>query len=225
MNYNSINTREALAVSIFAFRANNNQVCKETSITPKLIQYSNKMYLEKYFGGKEIFPNVPLAVVSDDLLQEADRIKLSLEHYITFATLTKGCINDFVQNAYDAIKNETTNTRNFAILVWLPKLIADNECREAAREISAGLELKSKFIGKVSNRVTIKFNLIEKRFIRSINCWSAYGYTECGNLVKFLTKHEHLCVTGSIMGRIKSLDHDQFHHNARVTNLNHVKGV
>ena len=139
------------------------------------------------------------------------------------AALTKGRLNTFIEECTKLVSQETVNIKSAGTLVWIPKIIFDNELKNAAKMKSAFLEHSSKYIGQIGHRVQFHFNLIEKRFIGNINCWAAYGHTNEGNLVKFLTKHETLCQTGDIKGRIKATDRDSYHGDAQVTSLNHVK--
>jgi len=114
---------------------------------------------------------------------------------------------------------------NAGIIVWAPKLTVDIQRSRDIKEISAAYELSSKFVGKPGDRIEFNFTLIEKRFVRSIDTWSAYGHNEQGNLVQFLTKHEELCATGRIRARIKSHDKNRYHNNANVTVVNFVKAT
>lgn len=222
-------TLKAIAVAIYAFQQNENTVVKfaTTNSDGSIKFYANKNYLESTFGSTVDDPAYPLSVnVSAELLDKARELKTAFDYMVTMNVLTnRGNINKFVNNVYQITTKEEINRNEFSMLIWAPKIIADNEKTSAIRLVSAGYEHTSKFIGQVGNHIILNFNLIEKRYIRQIDCWSAYGYTDEGNLIKFLTKHEELCVSRKIKARIKDLVKDQYHNNALVTNLNHVKAA
>jgi hypothetical protein len=215
--------REVLAAAVYAFRANENMVVKDMHHPNHKDKFPNKAYLYKHFVDSTMCAELTNFDITEDLLHEADSIAQQLEYIITMAALTQGQINLFITNCAKLIAQDTVDAKSFGTLVWIPKIVHDHELKSAAKMKSAVLEHGSKYIGRVNDRVEIHFNLIEKRFIGSINCWAAYGHTDEGNLIKFLTKHEALCTTGNIKGRIKAIDKDNYHGDARVTSLNHVK--
>jgi hypothetical protein len=217
---NLISTREALAVAIFAFRKNG-KIVKET--TKDLV--ANKLIVWNYFCPLKTELPQARVEVTEELLEAADSVLTVITHSITMSMLTKGRIPNFVQSVHDVIKEDQMNIKNIGILIWAPKLAADLEKTESLKEISAAHELSSKFFGKEGDRIEFNFTLIEKRFVRSIDTWSAYGHNEQGHLVKFLTKHEELCTTGRIRARIRKHEVDSYHNNAKVTALNFVKAA
>ena len=81
----------------------------------------------------------------------------------------------------------------------------------------------SKELGSVGTKVVINFELFEYRYINQIACFASYGKDEHGNLVSFLTRHEELCRTQKLQGKIKKFGPDERHQNAVVTALNFVK--
>jgi hypothetical protein len=216
-------TRETLAAAIYAFRANENTVVKDMYRRGAEDKFPNKAYLLKHFVDKNMCVELSDFEITEELLAEADEVKQKLEYIITMAALTRGRVNQFIEDCAKIVSNEKLTASNFGTLVWVPKIVFDNERQAAIKLTIASMEHGSKYIGKVNERVELYFNLIEKRYINSINCWAAYGSTNEGNLVRFLTKHEALCVTGQIKGRIKATEKDSYHGNAQVTSLNHVK--
>lgn len=222
---NQVDLRQALAVAIYAFQTNNNQVVKtiHNAVNPDC--FVNRCYLDKYFSDKKIMEQIPDFTLSQELLEQADSMRQTIDYYVTIETLTKSYTNEFLNTIHRLVQHDQIHSKNFGILVWAPKLVHDYNERNNIREISLRLETQSKFIGKVKDSVTVDFTLIEKRWVRNCNCWAAYGHTPEGNLVKFLTKHENLCVNGMIRGKIKSIDNDTYRNMARVTTLNHVKTV
>lgn len=220
-----VNVREALAVALYAFRANNNMVVRDMYNSDHVEMFPNKAYLTKHFIDSSSSVNIPDITITDELLTEADSIKQQLDYIVTMSMLVTGRINSFTEDCFKLVSGETVGTKHFGTLVWIPKLVSDNQVKETAKIRSAQLEHSSKYIGKLSDRVEFNFNLIEKRYVSRINCWAAYGHTDEGNLVKFLTKHEDLCNNGIIRGRIKETSRDPYRNNAQVTSLNHVKKI
>jgi hypothetical protein len=220
---NQYSTREALAAAIYAFKTNGNTVVKDMYGSGHEDKFPNKAYLLKHFVDTNVCVELNNFEITEELLVEADAVKQQLEYIITLSALTQGRLNLFITNCAELIAQDTVNAKSFGTLVWVPKIVFDNERQTAAKLTIASMEHSSKYIGKVNQRVELHFNLIEKRYIGRINCWAAYGNTNEGNLVRFLTKHEALCVTGQIKGRIKATDKDSYHGNAQVTSLNHVK--
>ena len=221
-----VNTIEALAVAVYAFRANNNQVLKEQQYyTNQILEYPNKAYLYKYFVDSASSVGIPNFSLNAELISEAESVKQQLEYFVTMAALTKGDVNNFITQCSASIGQEQIGTKQFAYIVWIPKIVADNNVRQSAKIKSATLEHSSRYVGKPGERIELDFNLIEKRFIGNINCWAAYGHDDHGNLISFLTKHAELCDNGKIKGRIKSVERDSYHNHAHVTGLNHVKRI
>lgn len=220
-----VNVREALAVAIYAFRANNNMVVRDMYHNDHVEMFPNKAYLIKHFIDSSSSLNISAFEITDELLAEADNVKQQLEYIVTMSVLIQGRTNPFTEDCAKLVSADSVGTKHFGTLVWIPKLVSDNQAKETAKIRSAQLEHSSKYIGKLSDRIELNFNLIEKRYINNINCWAAYGHTDEGNLVKFLTKYEELCNNGTIRGRIKEITRDTYRNNAQVTSLNHVKKI
>ena len=216
----TVNTRQALAVAIFAFQKNGKIVKEATKDAT-----TNKLMVWDYFV--PLKTNLPRARIelTEELLEAADAIRTVIDHAVTMGMLTKGYVSGFLGSIHSIIKEDTVPSKHLGILVWAPKLAQDLQKAESLKELSAGYEHASKFIGKLGDRIEFDFTLIEKRFVRQLNTWSAYGYNEQGHLVKFLTKHEELCATGRIRARIRKHETDSYHNNAKVTALNFVKAA
>ena len=226
MTPNFTNTIDALAVAIFAFETNQKKVVKEVTqwTDGKIKHYPNKHYLFGTFAKISNNPVYPAAVeITQDLVEKATALKTYVEQMVTMSMLTKGQVNPFVHKLFEMIKEDQLHFNNFGFIIWAPKVMLDGERASSIKEISAAFEHSSKYIGKVGERLSIEFTLIEKRYVRSVDTWSAYGHDDQGNLISFLTKKEELIVSGSIKGRIKAHEQSRFHNNAKITQLNHVK--
>jgi hypothetical protein len=218
---NFVNPREALAVAVLAFRANGNRVVKDT--TDK--QYANKSYLQSYFFPLKTSHKQLTVEMTPGLLEAADDVKVIIDHAVTMEVLTKGYVPSFLNSIHELLKEDAMNINHAGIMVWAPKLAQDIQRSQGIKEVSAAYEHTSKFVGKVGDKIEFDFTLIEKRYVRQVDTWSAYGYNEQGNLVQFLSKHEELCATGRIRARIKSHDKNRYHNNANVTVVNFVKAA
>jgi len=218
---NFVDPRQALAVAVLAFRANGNRVVKDTTDT----QYANKSYLQSYFFPLKTTHKQLTVEMTAGLLEAADDVKLIIDHAVTMEVLTKGYVPAFLNSIHELLKEDAMNINHAGIMVWAPKLAQDIQRSQGIKEVSATYEHTSKFIGKVGDRIEFDFTLIEKRYVRQIDTWSAYGHNEQGNLVQFLSKHEALCATGRIRARIKSHDKNRYHNNANVTVVNFVKAA
>jgi hypothetical protein len=216
----NLNTREALAIAIFAFRKNG-KVVKEATAEAT----SNKLMVWDYFVPLKTEKPQPRIEVTEELLEAADAVRTVIDHAVTMSILTKGFVVSFLGNIHEIVKEDTVKSKHLGMLVWAPKLAQDLQKAESLKELSAGYEHASKYIGKLGDRIEFDFTLIEKRFVRALDTWSAYGHNEQGHLVKFLSKHEELCATGRIRARIRKHEVDSYHNNARVTTLNFVKAA
>lgn len=216
----NLNTREALAVAIFAFRKNGKVVKEATAETT-----SNKLMVWDYFVPLKTEKPQPRIEVTEELLEAADAVRTVIDHAVTMSMLTKGFVVSFLGNIQEIVKEDTVKSKHLGMLVWAPKLAQDLQKAESLKELSAGYEHASKYIGKLGDRIEFDFTLIEKRYVRPLETWSAYGHNEQGHLVKFLTKHEELCTTGRIRARIRKHEVDSYHNNAKVTTLNFVKAA
>ena len=216
----NLNTREALAVAIFAFRKNG-KVVKEATAEAT----SNKLMVWDYFFPLKTEKPQPRIEVTEELLEAADAVRTVIDHAVTMSMLTKGFVVSFLGNIHEIVKEDTVKSKHLGMLVWAPKLAQDLQKAESLKELSAGYEHASKYIGKLGDRIEFDFTLIEKRYVRALETWSAYGHNEQGHLVKFLTKHEELCATGRIRARIRKHEVDSYHNGAKVTTLNFVKAA
>ena len=216
----NLNTREVLAVAIFAFRKNG-KVVKEATAEAT----SNKLMVWDYFVPLKTEKPQPRIEVTEELLEAADAVRTVIDHAVTMSMLTKGFVVSFLGNIHEILKEDTVKSKNLGMLVWAPKLAQDLQKAESLKELSAGYEHASKYIGKLGDRIEFDFTLIEKRYVRALETWSAYGHNEQGHLVKFLSKHEELCATGRIRARIRKHEVDSYHNGAKVTTLNFVKAA
>jgi hypothetical protein len=220
MAQNQVDTLDALAVAIHAYDVNTKVVKFQTS--ENLVP--NATYIRDYFGiSKE--RTTPDFLISPDLREQAETVRIWFEHNLTLSLLTRGMVSDFQNDMAELVKRDTINPQRFGLLIWAPKMYCDQQARDTVKETVMQMAYRSHWIGKEKQSVTVKFTLLEKRWHRDYNSWTAFGHDEHMNLVRFMTKHEHLCATGTIVGRVKAHGTERYHDNGKITTLNFVKAV
>jgi hypothetical protein len=213
---NKLPVQDVVAIAIHAFRTNKNKVIKFETKEDTTVYLANKQYL--YLNTVEI---------TDELRTEADRIVQRLSQSITMGELTGRPVSSFAKTVYEAVSKETVQPRDFGIAVWLPKVVADIEARDAVQETTFQFLNTSKHIGKLKEKIGVEFTVIERRWIRNFDRWAVVGHDENGNLISFLTHQEKLTEPGTfnISGKVKNHIRDSYRANARVTQLNYVKAI
>jgi hypothetical protein len=166
-----------------------------------------------------------LVTITDADREEAQEAISYIRGLVTMGLLSGKKVSTFIVELAKAMEEETVLKSQVGLLVYAPNVVRVAKTRDAITEQTNELLYTSQPLGAVDQKVTLNFTLIETRFIQQIGCFSAYGKDDAGNLVSFLTKHEHLCVSGKIVGKVKKAEPDQWHNNAIVTALNYVKAV
>lgn len=219
MAENRVNTIDALALAIHALDVNT-KVVKATDGSGLI---PNTVYIRDYFGlnpGNKL----PTVLISPDLREQAETIQTWFQHSITMSLLT-GSTNDFQKTIAELVAEDTVSPARFGVLIWAPKLYRDQLARDEVKETVMHIGYRSNWIGKEKHPVTVNFTLLEKRWHREFNTWTAFGHDEHKNLVRFMTKHEDRCATGQIRGRVKQHRHEFYHGGAKITVLNFVKAI
>lgn len=134
-------------------------------------------------------------------------------------------VNDFGHALVELTKQETATERDCGLMVFLPKTYITQQAREARDLKITSFANTSEYLGRVGDKVTVDFVMIDKRFLQQYNCWSVFGRDAAGNAVAFLTQHESLARDGRIQGKIKRTEVDSYRAGARVTGLNYVKAI
>jgi hypothetical protein len=179
---------------------------------------SNRQLVTDYLEG-----NGAPFVVNDFHRKEADGIVQYLQQTVIMQSL-KGTPDRFLAQVVDLLSGQTVATRDFGIVAWAPKLADDYQRKDHVREISARYEHHSRYVGHVRDKITTDFTLIEKRYIKSMDCWAVYGYDSQDNLLFYWARSlDRVCETGRITARIKDHRKDEYRGNALVTVLNYVK--
>jgi hypothetical protein len=214
---NKMNTQEAVAIAIHAFRTNKNKVVKFEEKTDNTVYLPNKQYLLEHL-------TAPSVVITDDLRAEADRIIQKLGQAITLGELTNRPVSDFAKTVNKTIVKETLQPKDFGIAVWLPKVVADIDARELVQENTYQYISTSKHVGKPKEKMALEITVIERRWIKNFDRWAVVGNDQNGNLISFLTHHDSLTQGQlSIVGKVKNHIRDTYRANAHVTQFNYVK--
>jgi hypothetical protein len=220
MANNQVDTLQALAVAIHAFDINT-KVVKHNDGS-KLIP--NVAYMRDYFDlDKERV--TPDFLISSELQERAENIRTWFDHSITMTLLTRGTVNGFHGDLAQLVRSEKINSNKLGLFAWAPKLYHDQRARDTVRETIAQIAYRSDWIGKERQSITVNFTLLEKRFFKEFGSWTAFGHDDNNNMIRFMTRHEDRCTSGTIVGRVKSHTTEQYHNNGKITTLNFVKAV
>lgn len=225
MPVKTISTLDVIAAACMAYHANGDKIEKYDVAareandyhpeTPQVI--SNKTRANTILENPELIPQVAK--------DEAQEVIQFLQGQLTMSVLTGAKISDFIRDLGMALEEETVPASKVGLLVYAPNAFAGGKKREVIAEATMESLYTSQPLGTEGTKVEINFTLIEKRSVQSLDCWSAYGKDEHGNLVSFLTKHEELAVSGKYVGKVKKAENDKWHNNAMVTSINYVKAA
>jgi hypothetical protein len=216
----SFPTLEVLASAVAAYAHNDSKVVRNTIHDSGTRTDSNRQLIADCFEGmKRPF------VINDFHRKEAEGIIQYLQQTVILQSL-KGSTDRFLGQTTELLSNQEISAKDFGIIAWAPKLADDYQRKDRIREISARYETHSRYVGHVRDRITTDFTLIEKRYIKSMDCWAVYGADDGDNLLFYWARTlDKICEVGKITGRIKDHREDEYRSNARVTVLNYVKVI
>jgi hypothetical protein len=216
----SFPTLEVVAGAVAAYAHNSSQVVRNTVHDNGARTDSNRQLIADCFEGmKRPF------VINDFHRKEAEDIIQYLQQTVILQSL-RGSADRFLGQTTELLSNQEISTKDFGIIAWAPKLADDYQRKDRIREVSARYETHSRYVGHVRDRITTDFTLIEKRYIKSMDCWAVYGVDDGDNLLFYWARTlDKICEVGKITARIKDHREDQHRGNARVTVLNYVKVI
>lgn len=186
--------------------------------------------------GHEIQPNRQLIInyleghqsnlrVNDHYIAQAEGIITYLQQTVIMQSL-KGTPDRFLGQIAELLSRQDVAVKDIGILAWAPKLVDDYQKKDHVRELSARHERTSRYTGRVGDKLTVDFTLIEKRYVKSMDCYAVYGVTDQDNLIFYWAKTlDKVCEVGKISGRVKAHNEDGYRNDAKVTVLNYVKVV
>ena len=219
---------DVVAAACVAFHANGDKIEKyDASAVPERI-YDD--YTHPAVAAVISNKTRALAALEAGALTQADRDEAAeviqhIQGQVTMGLLSGKKISDFVKELAKSLEEETVPSFKVGLLCYAPNVYHTAKVKEVITEQTTELLYTSKPLGPVDAKVTVNFTLIEKRYVQNFGCYSAYGKDDAGNLVSFLSKHEHLCESGKRVGKIKKAEADSWHGNAVVTSLNYVKAA
>jgi len=179
--------------------------------------HANKDIMRENFG-LEMRP-------TDQDYEQADEAIAAVQGDAVLRVLKGQRLSDFVHSLIELIKQETATERDCGLMAFLPKTFQGQIQRENKQIEVAALAGTSAYLGRVGEKITVDFVLVDKRFLQQYNCLSVFGHDGAGNCVGFLTQHEQLAKDGRIQGKIKKVQQDQYRNGAKVTSLNYVKAI
>lgn len=134
--------------------------------------------------------------------------------------------DNFLNQVNSLITQGQVTTKEFGILAWVPKLTETYQQRDAVKEITARFGRGSQYIGRIGDKITIDFTLIEDHYIRTLECYTVFGRDQFNNFVTFWAKDKSKIVKqGTIRARVKDHKRDAYHGDVPVTQLHYVKNL
>jgi hypothetical protein len=213
----SFPTLQVLATAVAAYEYNKQTIVRNPVTVDGVGYVSNRQLISDYAQGL----GAPF-VVNEFHTKQAEGIIGYLEQTVIMQSL-KGNTDRFLGQIGAILANSETTDKDFGIIAWAPHLADQYQKKDHVREISARYEYRSRYIGRVGDKVELDFTLIDKRYIKSMDCFAVYGYSQ-DNLVFYWAKTlDKVCEVGRIHGRIKDHKEDEYRNKARVTVLNYVK--
>jgi len=209
----SVDHITALRIAIAAYRYFDNKIVRSTAEN----KIGNKELIHQYFVS-----NVKFAGCDDEsITTDAESMSIHLQQRITINALTGKPTSAFLTNIAGLLVKDSISERDFGLLAWAPKMAADLARADELNEELVRVGHSSNFIGKEGGKVSIKFNLLNCRYLPHYNCFSHIGSDEHGNMVSFFNKSK--IENGTIVGRIKNHGINRYCGNAKTTYLNYVK--
>jgi hypothetical protein len=162
-------------------------------------------------------------IVNDEHRKQAEEIVQYLEQTVIMQSL-KGTPDRFLADLSTTLANKEVSVKEFGIVAWAPHLVDQYQRKDRVREVSARYEVHSRYVGHVRDKITTDFTLLEKRYIKNMDCWAVYGYDANDNLLFYWARSlDKVCEVGRIEARIKDHKEDEYRNDAKVTVLNYVK--
>lgn len=208
-----------LALATAAYHWNNSTIIRNIGVNEHghEILPNRQLIADHLEGRRDIFR------INDHYIAQAEGIITYLQQTVIMQSL-KGTPDRFLSQIVELITNQAVDLRDIGILAWAPKIADDYQKKDHVREISSRYEHSSRYVGRVGDKIETGFTMIEKRYVKSMDCYAVYGYDDHGNCLFYWAKTlDKVCEVGRIHGRVKAQHQDEYRNNARVTTLNYVK--
>jgi hypothetical protein len=215
----SFPTQDVVAAAIAAYEFNKNTIVRDTFEKDGVKTLSNRELITLCLN-KESAP----FVVNDFYIKQAEGAVEYLQQVTVMQTLQNGKVDKFLENIVKLLVGSDVKGRDIGILAWVPKLADDYQKKDHVREVSARYEHGSRFVGRVGEKIIIDFNLIESRYIKTLECYAVYGNDNAGNLIFYWARDQKKIFNNvRVQGRVKTQQKDSRRGNASVTTINYVK--
>ncbi|HET8688606.1 MAG TPA: hypothetical protein VFM18_18485 [Methanosarcina sp.] len=212
-------TVEIVALANKAFKHNRGMI-RQSSYAAGKRQKCNRQLVQEYIRGD----HSTLGELTEADLECAAESISYINQVITLCVLKKINLSEFLQELSVLIAKEQVKQHDIGLLSWAPKMVHDYVVKEHAMEFSSTFEHGSKHLGGRGSKVKVKFTLMEKRFVKKLNCWAITGHTEDRNLVFFWTRDpDKIHTQVEITARIKDTVIDRHRNDAKVSHLHYVK--
>lgn len=216
-----------MAAACFAYRANGGSVVRSNNAAYTYVNENGVSVDVPEVWSNKILAQDALAqnIISQADKDEAALVIQSIQGQVTMALLSGKKVSDFVKELAKVLEEESVPLFRLGLLVYAPNVYYMAKAKEDIVEKTTECLYTSQPLGSVGATVTIDFTLIETKYVQKLGCHSVFGKDDAGNLVQFLTKHEHLCRSGKRVGKIKNAAADKWHSGALVNFLNYVKAA
>lgn len=206
---------DVIATAIAAYRQNQNQIVRVV-IDDRL---PNRQLMSECLQNNHI----NLASITEHDKQSADAMIDYLQQVAMVQTLIGRC-DKFLNQITALIAQGEITTRDLGILAWAPKLAETYQQKDAVKEITARFGTSSQYIGRIGEKISFDFTLIEDHYVRSLECYAVFGRDQHNNFVRYWAKNKNKIIKqGPVRARIKNHTTDPYHANVAVTQLHYVK--
>lgn len=208
---------DIVTAALVAYRHNENQIVRVQTDD----RFPNRQLIAECSAGNHINMRSP---TSEDR-KTAEAMIDYLQQVGMVQTLI-GRDDNFLNQVNSLITQGQVTTKEFGILAWVPKLTETYQQRDAVKEITARFGRGSQYIGRIGDKITIDFTLIEDHYIRSLECYAVFGRDQYNNFVTFWAKDKSKIIKqGAIRARVKDHKRDAYHGDVLVTQLHYVKNL
>lgn len=209
-NVEFVDTHKLLAIAIHVFDENNQTVLKEPTDSALSSKTRALQLLDEGFE-----PN-------EELQERARELRQNILQKRMVDELKGLRPNEFFTNIYGNVVADTTPKYSIGLLVWAPKVMADNVKREEADVELQATGINSQYVGTIGAKLCVKYIPIRSRYLQNFDKWTNLGQDDAGNLIAFWSNNEVAKET-MLQGRIKKHEISRFAGNSRVTQMNYVK--
>jgi hypothetical protein len=208
----TVNSLDALAVSVAVYQQFNNQV-KQTE---------SRYVILKHFTGECKLDITP------EHIKLAEKVKSSIAHKIMMDSLMAvpnfgvktGA--EFINKINKLLNQETIVSRDFAFIAWAPNVAEKINKADSDKERMLGLGSTSQHIGRLNKKIDLTYHEVFCRYLPSYNSFIHCGHNDEGNLITFFSKSK-IADGSQITAKVKSHKVDAKLANSKVTTLSYVR--